>query len=241
MEFDTSVITYGLPILLKGLVNTVLYCAAAIFCGSFLAIVVALARLSHRAVLRWPALWFIEVIRNTPFLVQAFIVFFVLPSFGLRLEPSTAGILVMTAYAGAFFAESIRGAIESVPRGQMDAARALGLPYLMSMRLIIFPQMLGYLIPSLTNQMIGVIKESAVLSVVTVPELSLAGQVVLGVTFSSVETYTMVGILYWVLTAAVAFVMMRVERRVADPRHRAAQPAKRAKRAKAMPFRGERS
>lgn len=228
MDFDVSVVTYGLPILLRGLLNTVLFCAAAILCGSILSIVVALARISRRAILRWPALWFIEVVRNTPFLVQAFIIFFVLPAFGLRLQPTTAGILVMTLYAGAFFAESVRGAIESVPSGQMDAARSLGLPYLVAMRLVISPQMLGYLIPSLTNQMIGVIKESAVLSVVTVPELSLAGQVVLGVAFSPVETYTMVGILYWMLTAAVAFAMMRAERRLTAPRRGDLQPVNRA-------------
>ena len=76
----------------------------------------------------------------------------------------------------------------------MEAARAIGLPYLVAVRLIIFPQMLGYLIPSLTNQMISVVKESAALSIITVPELSLAGQVVLGVKFSPIETYAMVGI-----------------------------------------------
>ena len=216
MEFDMSVVSYGLPILARGLVNTILFCTVAILLGSVLAIVVALARLSSRRFLRWPALWFIEAIRNTPFLVQAFIIFFVLPAFGVRLQPSTAGILVMTLYAGAFFAESIRGAIESVPKGQMDAARSLGLPYLVAMRLIIFPQMLGYLIPSLTNQMIGVIKESAVLSVVTVPELSLAGQVVLGVAFSPVETYTMVGILYWILTIIFSAFQARLEARLAE-------------------------
>jgi len=238
MEFDTSVVVYGLPILLKGLVNTVLFCSAGIFCGSILAIVVALARLSRRAVLRWPAVVFIEIIRNTPFLVQAFIVFFVLPSFGLRVAPSLAGIIVLTLYGGAFFAESIRGAIESVPRGQLDAARALGLSYLKGMRLIVFPQMLGYLIPSLTNQIIGVIKESAVLSVVTVPELSMAGQKVLGVAFSPVETYAMVGILYWALTATVAFVMMRAERRLVDPQRIAVQSGKRQTGETAIPING---
>jgi His/Glu/Gln/Arg/opine family amino acid ABC transporter permease subunit len=240
MEFDISVVAYGMPILLKGLVNTILYCLAAIVCGSVLAVAVALARLSRRTVLRWPAVVFIEIIRNTPFLVQAFIIFFVLPSFGLRLSPSAAGILVLTSYVGAFFAESIRGAIESVPKGQMDAARALGLSYIKGMRLIVFPQMLGYLIPSLTNQIIGVIKESAVLSVVTVPELSMAGQRVLGVAFSPVETYAMVGVLYWALTATVAFAMMRAECRLTGVPGGAVQSAKKQKAKTALPADGAR-
>jgi polar amino acid transport system permease protein len=219
MNFDTSVISFGLPILLRGLVNTILFCAISIACGLALATVVALMRFSRRAILRLPALWFVEVIRNTPFLVQAFIVYFALPTLGLRLEATTAGILVLTMYAGAYFAESIRGAILSVPKGQLEAARAVGMPHLRAMRRIVFPQMLGYLLPSLTNQIIGVIKESAILSVITVPEMALAGQVVLGESFSPVETYVMVALLYWGLTATVAAGMMRLEYRFAVPQH----------------------
>jgi len=218
MNLDTDVIVFGLPILLRGLVNTILFCTVSIALGLVLAILVALMRLSRRAVLRYPALWFVEVIRNTPFLVQAFIVYFALPPLGIQLEATTAGILVLTMYAGAYFAEAIRGAILSVPKGQMEAARGLGMPYLRAMRRIVFPQMFGYLLPSLTNQMIGVIKDSAVLSVITVPEMSLAAQVVLGVSFSPVETYLMVALLYWGLTAAVASGMMRLKHRFASPR-----------------------
>lgn len=217
MNLDTDVIVFGLPILLKGLLNTILFCTVSIALGLVVATVVALMRLSRRAILRYPALWFIEVIRNTPFLVQAFIVFFALPPLGIRLSATTAGILVLTLYAGAYFAEAMRGAILSVPKGQMEAARGLGMPYLRAMRRIVFPQMLGYLLPSLTNQMIGVIKDSAVLSVITVPELAMAAQVVLGVSFSPVETYLMVALFYWGLTAVVAAGMMRLEHRFAAP------------------------
>src|SRR6266540_284192 len=148
MTFDLSVFSFGMPILLKGLANTVIFCSISILCGFVLAIVVALLRLSRHAASRLAALWFIEVIRNTPFLVQAFIIYFALPRLGLRFGATTAGILVLTVYAGAYFAESIRGAIGSVPNGQFEAARALGMPYLRAMRRIVFPQMLGYLLPS---------------------------------------------------------------------------------------------
>jgi len=214
MTFDLSVFSFGMPILLKGLANTVIFCSISILCGFVLAIVVALLRLSRHAASRLAALWFIEVIRNTPFLVQAFIIYFALPRLGLRFGATTAGILVLTVYAGAYFAESIRGAIGSVPNGQFEAARALGMPYLRAMRRIVFPQMLGYLLPSLTNQMIGVIKDSAALSVITVPEMSMAAQVVLGVSFSPVETYIMVALLYWALTALLAAGMLHLERRL---------------------------
>jgi len=213
MSFDTTVITFGLPIILDGLVNTLLFCSISIACGLVLGAVIALARLSRHAYLRMPAVAFVEVFRNTPFLVQVFTVYFALPSLGIRLNATTAGILVLTAYGAAYFSEAIRGAILSVPKGQLESARALGMPYLGAMRRIVFPQMLGYLIPSLTNQMIGVIKESAILSVITVPEMTMAAQVVLGISFSPVETYTLVAVFYWGLTATLAAAMYRMEKR----------------------------
>lgn len=218
MDLDFSVIEFATPIFLSGLGNTVMFCSISIVAGFFLAVAVALCRLSRRRFLQWPAVGFVEVIRNTPFLVQAFIVYFAFPSLGIRLDAVTAGILVLSCYGAAYFSESIRGAINSVPKGQLESARAVGMSYLRGMRRIVFPQMLGYLIPSLTNQMIGVIKESALLSVITVPELTMSAQVVLGVSFSPVETYIMVALLYWALTAVLAAGMLHVERRVAGPR-----------------------
>jgi len=214
MDFDFSVVAFGLPILLRGLVNTVLFCAVSLPAGLLLGSAVALMRLSRRRIARLPAAVFIEIIRDTPFLVQAFLLFYGLPSFGIRVSASTAGVLVLTVHSGAYFAEAIRGGILSVPKGQLEAARALGMPYLRGMRRIVFPQMLGYLLPALTNQIIGAIKDSAVLSVITAPELSMAAQMVLGESFSPVETYAMVASLYWVLIAAVSAGLMRLEKRL---------------------------
>jgi His/Glu/Gln/Arg/opine family amino acid ABC transporter permease subunit len=217
MSFDLSVIAYGLPIFAEGLVNTVLFCAVAIAGGLPLATALALARLSRRRIFRLPATGFVETLRNTPFLVQVFLLYFALPALGIRLGATTAGLVALTAYAGAYFAEAIRGAILSVPRGQLESARALGMPYLRAVRRIVAPQMMGYLLPALTNQMIGVIKDSAVLSVITVPDMAMAAQQVLGETFAPVESYVMVAVLYWVLTAGVAALMMKLERRFAPP------------------------
>ena len=217
MSFDFSVIAYGLPIFAKGLANTVLFCAVAIAGGLPLATALALARLSRHRAFRLPATGFVETLRNTPFLVQVFLLYFALPALGMRLGATTAGLVALTAYAGAYFAEAIRGAILSVPRGQLESARALGMPYLRAVRRIVAPQMMGYLLPALTNQIIGVIKDSAVLSVITVPDMAMAAQQVLGETFAPVESYVMVAVLYWVLTAAVAALMMQLERRFAAP------------------------
>lgn len=214
MKFDLAVFNFGLPILLKGLANTILFCSVSIVCGFIIACLIALCRLSRHLYLQVPAMWFVEIFRNTPFLVQAFILFFAFPRLGIRIDATVAGIMVLSLYAGAYFSESIRGAVLSVPKGQLEVARALGMPYLRAMRRIVLPQSLGYLLPATTNQIIGVIKDSAALSVITVPELSMAAQVVLGESFSPVETYVMVAILYWALTACVAAIMAHFERRV---------------------------
>jgi His/Glu/Gln/Arg/opine family amino acid ABC transporter permease subunit len=212
MSFDLSMIAFGLPILLRGLVNTIIFCALSTVIGLMLATAIALARLSASRTLRWPALGFVTASRNTPFLIQAFLTYFGLAYLGLRLNASFAGVLVLTLFASANFSESLRGAILSVPKGQMEAARAVGMPYLGAMLRIVFPQALGYLIPSLTNQIIGLIKESAALSVITVPEVAMAGQMVLGESFGPIETYAMVAVLYWLLITAVATAMWQIAR-----------------------------
>lgn len=212
MRFDVSVIINGAPALLHGLLNTVLFCASGATAGIVVGTVAAITRLSGPAPLRWIVIAYVEVIRDTPFLIQAFLLFFGLAYFGISLSAATAGLLVLTLYAGANFSESIRAAILSVPKGQTDAARALGLSYLVAMAKVVFPQAWGFLIPSLTNQVVGLIKESAALSVITVPEMAMAAQVIVGDTFSPVETYVAITALYWLLITALIWMFRRLER-----------------------------
>jgi His/Glu/Gln/Arg/opine family amino acid ABC transporter permease subunit len=212
MRFDVSVIVNGAPALLHGLLNTVLFCTGGALLGLTVGVVAAIARVSGPAPMRWIIIGYVEVIRDTPFLIQAFLMFFGLAYFDMALSASTAGLLVLTLYAGANFSESIRAAIQSVPQGQTDAARALGLPYLVTMSKVVFPQAWSFLIPSLTNQFVGLIKESAALSVITVPEMAMAAQIIVGDTFSPVETYVTITILYWLLITGVISGFQRLER-----------------------------
>jgi His/Glu/Gln/Arg/opine family amino acid ABC transporter permease subunit len=218
MRFDLSVLTANWRLFARGLEVTILFCAASSVLGAGLGVGVALARLSRPRWRRGASAAFVEVIRDTPFLVQAFVIFFVLPALGLNISATAAGILALTFYAGAYFGESIRGAILSVPKGQVDAARAAGMSHALAMRRIVFPQMMAYLIPPLTNQLIGVIKDSSVLSIITVPELTMATQTVVGTTFAPIEGFTMVALLYWGLTSLVAAAMGRLEAHTATRR-----------------------
>jgi His/Glu/Gln/Arg/opine family amino acid ABC transporter permease subunit len=203
MSIDISVVTFGLPLLLRGLLNTVLFSFAAIAVALLVGPLVALARLSKRSLLRYPATVFVEILRNTPFLIQAYLFFYGLAAIGLRVNAILAGILTLSVFGTATFSESFRGAIQSIPSGQIEAATALGMSYRRALRLVIFPQMWGYLIPSLTNQATGLVKECSVLSVITVPEVAMAAQFVIGETFSPTETYLMIALLYWALTGAL--------------------------------------
>ena len=200
----SSVFIIGLPILLGGLVNTVLFSFAAIALATVFAPGIALARLSKRRALRWPATVYVELLRNTPFLIQAFLFFYGLAALGWRINASLAGILTLTLFGSATFSEGFRGAILSVAPGQLESARAVGMPYLLALRRIVFPQMWGYLIPSYTNHATGLIKECSVLSIITVPEIAMAAQFVIGETYAPLQGYAMVAVLYWGLTSAVS-------------------------------------
>jgi polar amino acid transport system permease protein len=213
MIFDFTIIVTYWPKIVEGLLLTLLICALALPSGFVLGLLVCLSRMSKYRGLKNPALVFIEIIRNTPFLIQVFIVYYVLPFYGIRMEPLTAGVGCLSVYAGAYFSEIIRGAILSVPKGQSEAAQALGLPGGLILRRIIFPQMLGYLIPPMTNMGMTLIKESSVLSVITLAELTYIGQFVIGKAFAPVEMFTVIALLYWVITALFAAGMQTLEKR----------------------------
>jgi His/Glu/Gln/Arg/opine family amino acid ABC transporter permease subunit len=223
MTFSFQVIIDAWPMFAAGLAVTIVFCAVATVLGLVFAVPIALAQLSRRPWWRWPARVLVEVIRDTPFLVQVFVIYFVLPAMGVQMSTTAAGIISLSVYGAVYFSESIRGAILSVPKGQVDAARATGMSYLLAMRKIVFPQMLGYALPPLGNQVIGLIKDSAILSIIAVPELTMAFQRVLGTTFAAPEAFLAVTVLYWALTSLVAFGLARLER--LTPTHRSTRQA----------------
>jgi polar amino acid transport system permease protein len=220
---DLSVFDVGLPVLLKGAVATVRYCVVAGVCGLALGTAIALGRFSRRRAVRVLATAFVEPFRNTPLLVQAFLIYFGLAQMGLRLSASMAGMIILTLYGSALFAEAVRGGINSVPKGQLEAAIAVGMRRATAMRRIVFPQMMGYMVPALTNVLIALIKDSAALSVITVPELALAAQRIVGDTFRPYETYIMVAAIYWVLTNGTSVLLKGIHRLILRHRFAAAR------------------
>jgi polar amino acid transport system permease protein len=213
MGLDFSIfIDYG-PRILLGFWLTIKIVVLAIAIGLPMGACLALARRSRLAVLRLAASAFIEVFRNTPFIIQVFLIYYVLPFYGLRLPAEQVGVLALAAFGSAYFAEVIRGGIEAMPAGQLESARAIGMTELQAMRYVVLPQALGVILPPLTNQMLSLIKESAILSTITVQEMTMTALRIQGETFRPFEAFIMIALLYWMLNEVVAVGMRRLERR----------------------------
>lgn len=215
MALDFSIfIEYG-PRILVGFWLTIKIVVMAIAIGLPWGVALALARRSRVRLFRWAAIGFIELFRNTPFIIQVFLIYYVLPFYGLRLPAEQVGVLALAAFGSAYFAEVIRGGIDAMPAGQLESARAIGMTEMQAMRYVVLPQALGVILPPLTNQMLSLIKESAILSTITVQEMTMTAIRVQGETFRPFEAFIMIALLYWLLNEVVATLMRRLERRFA--------------------------
>lgn len=216
MLLDFSIfVNYG-PQLLLGFWMTIKIVICAIVLGMPMGMILALGRRSRFVSIRFAATSFIEIFRNTPFIIQVFLFFYVLPFYGIRLDAEFVGVVALAAFGSAYYAEVIRGGIDAVAKGQLESARATGMTDWQAMRHIILPQTLPIILPPLTNQTLSLVKESAILSTITVGELTMAGITVQGETFRPFEAFIMVALLYWGLNETLAVLMRRIERKVSS-------------------------
>lgn len=213
LEFSIF-IDYG-PRILVGFWLTIKIVILAITIGLPFGALLALARRSRLPLLRWAATAFVEIFRNTPFIIQVFLIYYVLPFYGLRLPAEQVGVLALAAFGSAYFAEVLRGGIEAMPAGQLESARAIGMTEMQAMRYVVLPQALGVILPPLTNQMLSLIKESAILSTITVQEMTMTALRIQGETFRPFEAFIMIALLYWLLNEVVAMGMRKLEYRFA--------------------------
>lgn len=207
-----------LPLLLRGLVVTVELTVAGMVLALVVAFVAGLSRMSHRRVVRWPAAIFIEVVRGTSMVVQLFWLFFALPFFGIQLMPFAAGVLALGLNEGAYAAEIVRGSINSLPRGQHEAATALSMSPYQRMRRVILPQAIPIMIPSFGNIMIDLLKNTSLVSLVTVTDLTFAAQEVRSTTGATTAVFLTILVLYFVVSMVLSLGRSRLERRLAPAR-----------------------
>lgn len=211
---DLSLLVQYGPALLRGFGVTILCWGAGCLIGMVLGFVLMLLRQVPVRPLRWVIRAYIEVIRGTPFLIQLFLLYSGGPSFGLRLEATTAGILGLGIYGSAYFAEIFRAGYQAVPKGQVEAALSLGMSYGSILRRVIVPAMLVSTIPAIVNMMAILTKETVVLSIITVPELMYEMQTMAAETFATFETILGMALFYWLLVEVVSRLGRRLEARV---------------------------
>jgi len=198
--FDWGAPIRNLDLLMQGLVVTLQVATLSFVFAFALGLVGALARRSHFWPLRFVATVYVEVIRNTPVLLQIFVIFFGLPSVGIRFDAVTAGIIALSVNSGAYLTEIIRAGIQSISRGQIEAAIALGLTPAQIFGRVVFPQALRNIYPPVVNQFIMVLLGSSLLSAIAVPDLTGNALVVNSRTYRTVEVFTFVTLVYAALT-----------------------------------------
>lgn len=184
------------------------------FCAGILAILLGtlagLARLSPNPALRNLSITYVEIIRGTPLLVQIFIVYFFIGTV-LNLDRFTAGVAALAVFTGAYVAEIVRAGVSSIHKGQMEAGRSLGMTSAQTMRYVILPQAFKRVLPPLAGQFINLIKDSSLVSVISITDLTKAGREVVSSTFSPFEVWFTVALLYLVLTGTLSFLVRRLE------------------------------
>ncbi|MBK5418614.1 MULTISPECIES: amino acid ABC transporter permease [unclassified Pseudomonas] len=223
MIFDYRIITEHLDDIAQGFAVTLGTWSAGVVLGLFLGLLIAVAQLFGNNLIRAPLRAFIEVIRSTPFLVQLFLVYYGGPSFGLSLEPIPAGVLGLGIYGSVYFAEIFRTGFESVARGQLEAADCLGITRWQCILRIQVPQMLVMILPALVNLVTILCKETAVLSIITIPELTMVMTGIGSQTFAFVETLLVLCIGYLLLVEFCSRLGMYLETRVGRFMSRQAQ------------------
>lgn len=215
MELDFSPVWAGAGQLLQGALVTVEITAVSLLLGCVLGLLIGIGRLDpRRRIVYGLCTAYVAAIRGTPLLVQLFILFFGLPQFGLMLPAFACGIMGLGIYSAAYVSEIVRGAIQSVDRGQMEAARSIGLSARQAMRSVILPQAVVRMIPPLGNEFIALIKNSALVSLLTIHELMHVGQKIISVSYRSLEVYLAIAVVYFVLTGLTTLALGRLELRL---------------------------
>lgn len=209
MTFD---LVEWMPVLVTGAELTVLLTFTTFAFALLVGLVISLARFDrHKPYLFLPASAFVEIIRGTPMLVQLYYLFFVLPLFGIRLDPIPTAILGMGTNYGCYISEVFRGGIAAIDRGQWEASAALGLPRSFTLRHIILPQAVRIVVPPLGNYLVSLFKDTALVSTIGVSELLFSAKLLASINFHYLEIFTLVAGIYFALSFPAALFVRRLE------------------------------
>ena len=212
-----SLLALAWPVMLQGTAYTLLFAVASMLFALPLSGAITLVRVLRLPVAQRVVALYVSAMRGTPLLVQVFIVYYGLPSIGIEFSPITAGILALTLNVAAYLSETLRGSIHAVSQGQWSAGTSLGLTRTQTLRYIIGPQALRAAVPSLSNSLISLIKDTSLVSVIAVTELMLATKELISTTFQPFPLYLAAAGVYWVVSSSFEQVQRWMERRLAFP------------------------
>ncbi len=210
---DWALVRESWPALLEGLKITVELTFIVIAISLILGIFVALARMSKHRVLRAVTGFYVDFMRATPLLLQLIYIYFVLPTIGIRLDPFVAAVVGLSLNYSAYLSEVYRSGIQAIPRGQLDAAAALGMSPSLSMRRIVLPQAIRIVIPTLGNYFVALFKDTSLASALTLQELLFSGQIIISRTYDYFTIYSMVLVMYFVVGYAALIGVRYLEKR----------------------------
>ena len=202
------------PFLLEGAYYTLVITLVSMFFGSLIGVIVAIARLKGNKIIQAIARVYVSIIRGTPTLVQIIIIYYGLVDFGISLDPLPAAFIALSINNGAYLSESMRGALQSIPKGQTEAAYATGMTPWQAMRRIVLPQAIRRAIPPVGNTFIGMLKETSLVSVISVTELLRSAQLLIAQYYVYLPFYLGIALIYWVLSTLFAFLLNKLELRL---------------------------
>jgi His/Glu/Gln/Arg/opine family amino acid ABC transporter permease subunit len=201
-----------LPRLLKGALETLRITAMGVSLGFVVGLIIGFCRAYRVPGISQLGRFYVILIRGTPLLVQIFFIFFGLPSLtGNPIPPLVAGVAAVTINSGAYFSEIIRGAVQSVHKSQVEAGRSLGLGWFKTMRFIVWPQAFITALPSLGNQFIISLKDTSLMAVISVEELTRNGQIIIAATFRAFQIWLLVALIYLLLTGVMTIILNKLE------------------------------
>jgi glutamine transport system permease protein len=217
-EADTGffgLLKESFPSLMSGLQMTLILTVVSLVIALILGVVFGLFQVSKNKLLRVIATIYVDIFRGTPLIVQAFFIYFGIPAaLDIRITAVVAGLITLSLNAGAYMAEIVRGGIQSVEKGQMEAARSLGLPYGKAMSKVVLPQAIRIMIPSFINQFVITLKDTSILSIIGINELTQSGKIIIARNLESFQMWLIVGIIYFIIIMILTKVSNALERRI---------------------------
>lgn len=204
----------SIPYLLKGLSVSLQIAFVSSCIGIFFGTLIAFGQRTHNVIVQATLFLYVQIIRGTPMLIQILFAYYVLPQWGIRLDPFWTAALMIGLNSSAYISQVMRSGIQSIPKGQWEAAYVLGFSKMQTLRFIIFPQAVKNVLPSLGNEFITLIKDSSLASIIGVTELAKEGRIIISRTYDSLTIFALMGLLYMIVTWTVSYLVYRLEKRM---------------------------